>query len=908
MGGIFSKKVTKSRTDFKLLFGDNPLAKVKVGKRSKNVTQKQFLENFISDAANKTPPLANLYSRILEANRLHEPIWTKFKISVNKRATFKKITFNENLVKKKVPEGGTFVSYSPDSSGNLYQEYCLKLQLSDYNYDTNEVIINGYTFKYIVTSQLFKVTALPQNVEKLKYTLDQEIELSSLDIYLHLGIYKDSLKDKLYEEFKKQFNIDYTNPDMQVDLQEFSLNYGDDAVLSIDDRSFKVLGYFTWKDHLDENKQPKYEYVGYDLEMPINIFKVYELSLYSKSYFIEYKDKDEHRQILWGKDIDEFNIERNASTELLAAVYPLLNPSGKHFLKALELAGYKNNTRSRRKGKKNKQQDDLITQLAKEDHIKYAEVGQYLNISYFFYKDIRENRFWQGYLRKIITYLESIAPFGTYHSNAPQTEYSLGGETYSGANQRLRIQGIKRFVKNMKCTKKCFLSTEPQSGAAYLYINMPDYSASTQEEADKGIFYNFMQYGLNLSYWYSRPSEFSYKTGPYGDRGSYHTHKFSYNLNTTNFYNRKNFNVPLDSYHSDNGNLYVYGDSGKMYWGDPKWTTQTHGPYYKDYYLTSDISAIIPISIIEYEKKTGNIWGNTGNYLDTATGITKVIEEKDQIWRDYSDDTVIEDIKVTATYHYLNESGFKYDDTNNVMPNGVNDAMFIPLMPKKLWLKIPYASQLEVYPSTIYLTYKVQWEEKKGTFIGKVFGAVLIVVGAVIIYASWGSATQIGSAMMSLGIGLIAGGVGYYGGMYNIKWLQIAAYVVQLAAAGYSSWTTGFSSLASASTNVIAIANTLVQGYNLYANWGMQDKLAKFKNEVQNDIAKSEKERQELLEETENKLDLSIYDINIAFDEAIDDMFMFMFGEYQYRLLSSGKLYDVYQDIDPDKLFNRFKN
>lgn len=234
----------------------------------------------------------------------------------------------------------------------------------------------------------------------------------------------------------------------------------------------------------------------------------------------------------------------------------------KYWRLALERAKYKKRWKLKY-SKKEKEDKDIIEQLNDSENTKYAEIYQCVNLLGATIKANRSNRFYVQYLKAVLKYFDKLCDgFKPYNeiepvygvrelTEAEKANYERTGTLPNGAyllgyktvtiegehntrveykpiygfkylkgyrtkfktfntplsakedknrpNIAFRIAGVKRYVANKTFTKECFTGVEPNASGLYLYVNVKDFSKSTVEEQNQGIYHGYIQYGLNLS-------------------------------------------------------------------------------------------------------------------------------------------------------------------------------------------------------------------------------------------------------------------------------------------------------------------------------------------------------------------------------------------------------------------------
>ena len=890
---IFHKKVTKDETKTVPAFGD-PFHKFKVGTTMKNSIQKDYLEKLLRYKIKGYSNTKALYKNVLDINSQHEQNFVRFKLPYSSRVAFNTITYDLNKIKKVTGIEGQIVSYEFTAGSDLGVEYLLSLQV-DYNFTTKEFTKDGYTFRH--KDSVF-ATVIQEKEEDSIYKKDSVVDITDLGLYIDFTSYiLKELTPKIYEVFKKQWEIDYTNPDNKVisTPTEIFVDRSDGKI------AYRAITYFTWKDH-KEGDLDKLEPIYYDFYVTDIIDQLRLISKNEKAYFIESR-LNGNRSIYYGRNKDSLATTTSSKLLSVAANYPLKGnvPSGNKFYnKAMEEAGYKNKT-TKKKPKNDKNITSLFTQLNNEGHVRWASITQFMDLKYFCYKSVRENKNWQKYLWKIFTFLESIAHAGTYHENAPRTVYSVAGKEF-------RIQFVKREVEGVEHNKICYMGTEPNCSAMYLYLNVPDWTASTEEQANKKIFTKFTQYGFNISYFYSRAYTKRWSTTSGGEGRTYRHHAY---IDATNVDMSEGYLTGALDNHDFLKNK--TNAEGKFYMGKPNDTSNLHwsGPRYR--YVQGEVPSgkqgyvrmpcsILNLDVKQYEKDNGRVWVN----LDNTPAIQGALAVYYTASYSSGDDPSIytaEEIVGYIDASYNPNASYAYSSSYNFMPYFVSDSTYLIPMPRSLWIRVPYSSQLEIYLATIYLTYNVEWEEKKTTAFGKIIGPVIAIVGFIIGAAfSW---TGYGGAF---GFSLIAAGVTLTGAMNNILWLQIVGMVMSIYASWWAIPATGGNigmNLATVAASAATVAS-VVGAINVIGGARTQAKIRQAQEDFKDEKDRNNQEQERLRDTINGTLDLSEYDIDINHEEDDEIFYLLASGEFSHLALEKGLLYatDLAQDAEN---FNRFK-
>lgn len=500
--GWFSKTVERDKTLF-IPYVSDPLKKNKIGQAYKNPIQKSYLEKFLNLKNRKISNNKALYKNILDINFQHEAGFVKFKLPYSRKTAFYIVTYDFERIKQVTGIQGEIKSYQLGFMNTLAEEYIISKQI-EYNFTSKEFLKDGYTFKYLGSTSAL---VIQEKENDSKYKVDQRVFLSDIGIFTSFKNYiKSVYQPLLLEEIKTTFNIDPLDKNIDLHLTEIEVDKDvDEATKRV---LFRLSQGLTWKGHTEEKvnnegtttSQLKIEVVSKIVEVDNWVNDLRLLFKENSPYFIEYEFKKE-RGIYFGKNSDSIATKRSARAEYLAAEYPLSTSiySNKYARMALEKAGYKERSTPKR-SKKDPKGKDLVHEMMSTKNLAIAKISQYLDLTWFLYKRVRENKFWQKYLHTIYKYFEEIASTGEDIKKAPRSVYWVGRYFFN-------IQLIKREIINEPMTKICYTGSELMCNELFLYLNIPDWSSSTQEQVEKKIFSKFTQYGLNLSFFFCRNTD-----------------------------------------------------------------------------------------------------------------------------------------------------------------------------------------------------------------------------------------------------------------------------------------------------------------------------------------------------------------------------------------------------------------
>lgn len=231
-----------------------------------------------------------------------------------------------------------------------------------------------------------------------------------------------------------------------------------------------------------------------------------------------------------------------------------------------------------------------------------------------------------------------------------------------------------------------------------------------------------------------------------------------------------------------------------------------------------------------------------------------------------------------------------------------------PRLPLKLWYQTPVYVQNVIVPSTLFYAMKYHYTIKKRTFLGKIFGFVLVIVGVVLaaFQQYWAAAP------------LISAGVAMIGAAYGIPWLQfigmVAGIVISIVAPFYAPITSAGATIASTYGTSVAVAvstASLAAGAYQIATFQKNQKAIKAaKAEAEEFSKKQDREAAEAKEkyaEDLQKITLEQFNINTAFENQMDLFYWICYGGLLYDSRSQEMLnYNTEIAKSDNSQFDRF--
>lgn len=231
-----------------------------------------------------------------------------------------------------------------------------------------------------------------------------------------------------------------------------------------------------------------------------------------------------------------------------------------------------------------------------------------------------------------------------------------------------------------------------------------------------------------------------------------------------------------------------------------------------------------------------------------------------------------------------------------------------PRLPLKLWYQTPVYVQNVIVPSTLFYAMKYHYTIKKSTFLGKIFGFVLVIVG--VVFAAF--------QQYWVAAPLISAGVAMIGAVYGIPWLQfigmVAGIIISVVAPFYAPVTSAGATIASAygTTAAVAVSTaSLAAGAYQIATFSKNQKAIKAaKAEAEEKARQQDREAAEAKEKYAKdleKITLEQFNINTAFEEQMDLFYWICYGGLLYDSRSQEMLnYNTEIAKSDNSQFDRF--
>ena len=522
---------------------------------------------------------------------------------------------------------------------------------------------------------------------------------------------------------------------------------------------------------------------------------------------------------------------------------------------------------------RNKFGNSLKTSINNNENIGETSIAQYLDLKPFFYKEARNDKYWQNYLKTIFKYLEEwCKPTNDlYTTQKVIKKFNVGSMCPSFA-QTYYIRMLKK-QSNGDFTKKCFIGMEPNDDSMWLYLNTPN----IENEVQVG----FTQYALDLSFWFNGTHYI--EPNPKIKRLK-KTLVNSRVKGTKTYYDPDYFCIatdpllPVISYIDTIKHSIYYSESNTTDIG------------YYDEYITINVNATLDGDFSKdwiNDGETYPKYSYTKIYRDSFTG--QVLKKE---FVEINDDEVEMLLKSFVDDRLDGIPNFKEDYDKDASTNSTNSNidiyMGIKLMPQKLWFKTPYTSQQKVVDQTIFIYYRVFWKVREG-------GAsqiVSFIIAVVAIGMSGGSALP---AVMAA-VGLI---MSMYAQMLP-KELKLAMAIVSLITAAYGGWQTFMSD----SPGLLAQTNAVLITLNAVVNVAVQIDQYNLQDNIENLANDTQQDRDALAALQENKKEyffgINHFQVDTEFDKSIDNYFYKCYGE---------NVYDIYEWIfDSFFFYNSPKN
>ena len=919
-------KRTVTQFQFANLFGDDPLKTYPFGKRGKSFTtvQKSFKDLFINDYLKHKSFKEIAFNQNTSSLALHEKNWVGLKSDFKRKErllVYAKTNVNQLRKLFDLPNF-EILDYSESLSGYLHREYFLAKQIPSYNIQdktyklkttkTDSTEIVEYTLQLQIPQFEWKVISIPTTeVEpKPKYTIGTILPLNvvGFEVYTDHWDYVNKVIDPLaLEEFKKKYKKEIQKAiGATVDRKiEFVKRSENDLVykgnpsgnsLNYSDTSFTyIVGYrFNGMPKEDMFKNERYvppagllteQYllVSVDFQMPSPLFSSYALVHLMQNrdivYFFEAKDSQGNRHLFY-KTMKESQRLSNVKDVQLSSPIPLKGyiPANKRketlWDKALVDGNYKKKAKKRdsKKDKKNKV-SDLFSELTNNSNIKYADVSQCIDLQWFFLKKHRQDRYWQAYLFALMRFFESLsAPTSDYKTSKrlviPVKDIEVNGRG------SYRIHLVKKEVSNGNPIKKrCYLSTEPDSGELFLYLNR-----FTGQPDSEGRYTSYTQYALNLNHWYDIHTWYI---------GHMNNSGYTFHVNRTQPIATGLTLVTKESSvcYMPNGFILKAPHSG---WVNDGEQLDTHS------YLPSGI----PVPNLKgVENSESGHW----NYVPSQDSNTTSLKK--------------EQIKYPTTFHYddtidainpcvgleLEKYGNRWNkryydlELNNKKRKYVKE--YIPLMPREVWRHTPSKARLAVYTTTVFVNIRIEYDEKTRSFFMDMLGFIVLIVSIIVAYIF----PAIAAPALKFGTMFF---IGYQISMIGNKWLSLAFILISIYS-GISGIMSGSGGALATTANVIAVLGSILQANQLLLGMRQEEILKREVAKLNKEKAEAEKIKERLETEQNKFVSLDSFNIDIANEDLVDLCYYMCSGEQVYDYMELGKYYDV--DYFIQNNYDRFK-
>ena len=400
---------------------------------------------------------------------------------------------------------------------------------------------SNITLKYIVketqideeTNEEIEVDVEKNKIESIinRFKIEEEIGLDELGFISENEVYNymnNLVKDSNLELLKNKFNIDVYDEQLAVEeVERFYrvLNPEDDTEEYIYDDTqcqVEVISKFKWEGHTQTTTVGNQTYTDYKYEVieqiiwvPKSYILYDEIDDMFDSYFVEYIDNNDKRQIYMIENAENYIEEIDIQNQIrLSSALPIKgnipSSSNRNAYKYWKLSLEKSSKKNKDYRKRPKNYEPAFYEIMqKEGDLNLVWAIQRTNFAPFLLKQCRKDKYWQKFLVRIMKFFdEKIVSFSDNFRNNKGTVFYV--KSYTGDDamssekmSAFRIRGVKKRIQSSVIPNKCYLGTElDNTDAMCLYINEPDFSNSTVEERQNGIFYYVNQYILDLTYWY----------------------------------------------------------------------------------------------------------------------------------------------------------------------------------------------------------------------------------------------------------------------------------------------------------------------------------------------------------------------------------------------------------------------
>lgn len=926
--GILSKKKNINFYRYTPIV-EEPLKKTKYYNSNvyKNDTQKAFTRMMIANDSRKLSPKANMKDLINKANTLHENPIMFSKENFRRRVNVNIVKFNIDSLKTYIRNYkdmyfGELIDYTYDDGNNrIANEYVLRFQFDSFNslnlrgvYD-NYVIDTTFADSFLIVSESNPNPSKYYSTEKtneLKKKLRELEESFTADspasVAIEIGKLKDEIDTYGIPHRIKNLNIgeSYTPSSLGfiIDVEEyfeskifipleklFTSTYN----TGIDDVSYEVIYTNTAPSQTQgmTTLSVTAKFKWWANRNGVNLTYTTDVSnvalhldwLLNKKNLVWVKYKTTYGYI----NIAYFELNNSVATitptfirisSLLALKGEGADEKNKYWKKVM----LNNNYLSQKKKKPSFQRqdtEDIYTQLQNEDAIEFAHIYMTMNLTPLFLKKHRNEKEWQLYFKAFVKYFEQ---YTDYTDDIRSTKALKIKIPQSDSEYRIRI--AKKHIRDNVIHKKMFISTEPNWYKPCMYLNIPDFDHSTEEEKSKGIFHYYYQYIFDLEYYWTQRV-----IGEYLPNGFLHP-----------LYNNKLFHT------YSIGIKVVPATEAEVanfeYWQNQKW------------YNTGVIN---PKVVFKYF--ANKLWREETLYLHPFKSHLEQIQDKLKEIRDANPTNVdSEGISHSSILTESNERNkvlqgihlYSIDDMDIIPPlldtKKVIETFptydlsylykYIPPMPTLLWYRTPYIAKLEIFLSQLWIDLQFSYVVKVGTFFSKILGLVLVIVGTILMNYFGGN-----PFLMKFGQSLIFSGMGMQisqlGGVFKIVGLIMAIQSI-IATSGGS--VAGF--LKALGENTVITASQLISvvssGFDIVLSTLTTEENARLKAFLE----ASDEEKKKIDEEINEMLGavpLRLFDVNADMMSNIDTFYETMYGTPLYD--GYDLLYETNQSMtDYDRL------
>lgn len=907
--GFLTKKKTIEEAHLSFYY---PQDKITWGKTyKKNYFDALMTKELISNKHNGVSNTENMNSLITAMNTFHTPSFIPKQVpSLCGHAGSKRTFLDMDKALSKIPDMKEFVSSSMDDF-SLGAYYYLQEKLKDKEFNPNNLTFKDSKFIYKIDDTNETYEGIDYNEPKpivsedmplvpIREPLPTKEPLSKLGIYLDIENHLDNLIMKpLRAELLKQYGVSYDDKSKEVLERNFHIDFVQDN----NNGTYKVevSAEYTWNgqmfsldEYLDYVSQGKENLRGlfeasvkarynketstypHSEEIKEKYYKFIQIMItldIDKDFLDVYNDQTDDEKILFIKYLDNQNrlkiamitdfksVVTTASDIRLTARYPLKggklrshkpkdeSRQERLYRLALEKVGYKKKHK-KRYPKKEEDSKDIIQELKGNDKVKYADIYQVINLFPMLIKENRQKIGYIKYYEAVVKYFDKLVggfpedttgyiKTKTYKVSKPKHKKILENPLPNTSGTDKDNETVTRQVEGVD-VKHYYSTSLPNKDRAKISCGIVGIKRYVKGEFTKKCFTGVEP---NIG------GMWLYVNVPDKEKKGY----TQYALNMHCWFNAFNFKPRV-------------GRIRKR---------------------KSDIQNSFPPVMLRLKDTKG--WYNDGNQTINAKKFeynsVREVSYGEKSWQKR-----VEGSKFIVEFEFDDRCDINYYEKYKEKLIQLHKAM--PVMPIKLWQKVPYCGKKDVAHHTIVLYCFISYtiKVKRGFFkaLGFFIGIGLMAMGQV-----WAGALTFGSNLAS-NLGLFDSSFGQ---------------LIQLAITVY----TGYLTVANATSTLgqaISTAGTALKVTNGIMAYTQQAKINKAMNEYNSLMAMMSSNdmkelNQKLLDNMMKGINLRDYDVDVDYSSEIDLMYYIAYGGLLFNDFYDKEAYTSAYKIYSE--FERFK-